>query len=52
MPIILWHLINPFATEIGLFWENKVNTMAADALASSIAKSLASRVSNMQNKIR
>ena len=36
--------LNPFGAEATLFWDNKVHTMAADALASCVTRKTAAMV--------
>ena len=42
--------VNPSGVKTGIFRENLVNTLAADALASCVAKSAASMLLTMQDK--
>ena len=43
-------LVNDSGVEIEIFWENYVNTMAADALATCITRTSAAMVLHMQVK--
>ena len=43
-------VFNPSGAETRIFWENKVNTMAADALDSCVFKTSAAMIFNMSDK--
>ena len=44
------YYVNPAGAEAGIFQENRVNTMAADALATYVARSSSAMVLNMEQK--
>ena len=44
-------LVNSFGAEAGIFWEKKINIMAADDLATGLARSSAAMIWNMWNEV-